>query len=190
MPVISTPRNRLVSHFPARVEAAGGGNVAGEREHQGDGVLRRRDRVAERRVHHDHALRRRRGEIDIVDADAGPADHLEAGRALQHLGGDLRRRADRKPVEAADDLGETLPILAKFGPKIDLDAARLENGRRRLARGHPKSGLAAASGFSRVHCWQESVRKPFSSQPGAGRSPKAGFGDGRALTRRHPALNS
>ena len=40
-----------------------------------------------------------------------------------------------KPVEAADDLGETLPILAELRLKIDLDAARLENGDGRWREG-------------------------------------------------------
>ena len=55
----------------------GGGNLAGEREHHGDRMLGRGDRIAERRVHHDDAARGRGGNIDIVDADAGAADHLQ-----------------------------------------------------------------------------------------------------------------
>ena len=47
------------------------------RQHQRDGMLRRGDRIAERRVHHDDAARGRRRDIDIIDADAGAADHFQ-----------------------------------------------------------------------------------------------------------------
>ena len=53
------------------------GDLAGQRHHQRDRVLGRGDGVAEGRVHHDDAARRGGGNVDIVDADAGAADHLE-----------------------------------------------------------------------------------------------------------------
>ena len=44
------------------------------------------DRIAERRVHHDHAARRGGGNVDIVDADPGAADDFQSlGRLEQRL---------------------------------------------------------------------------------------------------------
>ena len=59
------------------------GQLAGEREHHGDGMLGGGDRIAERRVHDDDAARRGGGDVDIVDADAGAADDLEVGRGVE-----------------------------------------------------------------------------------------------------------
>ena len=53
------------------------GDLAGDGEHHGDGVLGGRDGVAEGRVHHDHAALGRLGDVDVVDPDPGPADHLK-----------------------------------------------------------------------------------------------------------------
>src|SRR5436190_1637055 len=43
-------------------------------------MLGGRDRIAERRVHHDDAFRGRGGNVDIVDANAGTADYLQVLR--------------------------------------------------------------------------------------------------------------
>ena len=56
----------------------GGGHLAGQREHHGDGVLGGGDRVAEGGVHHHDAGGGGGGDVDVVDADAGAADHLQA----------------------------------------------------------------------------------------------------------------
>ena len=58
--------------------AVGLRDLAGQRHHQRDGVLGGGDGVAERRVHDDDALGGRRLDVDVVDADAGAADHLAA----------------------------------------------------------------------------------------------------------------
>ena len=62
-------------------------DLARQREHQRDRVFGRRDRIAERRVHHDDALGGRGRNVDIVDADAGAADHLEMLRACSRIFG-------------------------------------------------------------------------------------------------------
>jgi hypothetical protein len=61
----------------------GFGQLAGDGEHHRDGVFGGGDRVAEGRVHHDDAAARGGRNVDIVDADAGAADHLEIGRPLR-----------------------------------------------------------------------------------------------------------
>ena len=99
----------------------GGGQLAGEREHQGDGMLGGGDRVAERRVHDDDAARGGGRDVDIVDADAGAADHLEVGGGLEHVRGDLGRRADGEAVIVADDRLQL--VLGQAGLLVDLDAA-------------------------------------------------------------------
>src|SRR5262249_25676169 len=111
-------------------------NLPRQREHQGDRVLGRGDRVAERRVHHDDAAGGRRRDVDIVDPDAGPADHLEAFRLVENLPRDLGGRANRQAIEAVDDGGEALLVLAEVRLEIHLEAAILEDlnrgGRQRI----------------------------------------------------------
>ena len=130
--------------FAGTGRGIGFGNLPRQRQHQRDGVLGGGDRIAERRVHHDDAARGRGGNIDIVDADAGAADDFQAIGLFQKLGGDLGRRADGEAVEAVDDRGELVLVLAEVGLEIDLDAAILENrdrgGRKRIGdreRGEP-----------------------------------------------------
>ena len=113
--------------FAGARRGVGFGNLARQRQHQGDGVLGGGDRIAERRVHHDDAAGGRRRNVDVVDADAGAADHLQAFRLLQHFGGDFGRGADGEPVEAVDGGGELVLVLAEIGLEIDLDAAVLED---------------------------------------------------------------
>ena len=62
--------------FAGTGRAVGGRDLTGQGQHQGDRVLGRGDRVAERRVHHDDAALGRRLHVDIVDADPCPADDL------------------------------------------------------------------------------------------------------------------
>ena len=76
-----------------------GRDVAAHREHQGDGVLGRAGRVAGRRVHHDDAGPRGGRLVDVVGADAGSDDRLEAGVAFEHLGRELHAAAADGPVE-------------------------------------------------------------------------------------------
>ena len=105
----------------------GFGDLPRQRQHQRDGVLGGGDRIAERRVHHDDAARGGGGNVDIVDADAGAADHFEAFCLLdnfcRHLGGG----ADRQPIETGDGRGELFLVLAEGGLEFDGDAAVLED---------------------------------------------------------------
>ncbi len=92
-------------------------DFARQRQHQRDRVFGGGDRIAERRVHHDDALGGGRRDLDIVDADAGAADHLQARRRFDDLRGRLGGRADGEAVIVADDLGELVLVLAEFGWK-------------------------------------------------------------------------
>ena len=126
--VTSTPMKRFFSHLLApwsrrRPPAAGGPAPAS----CADGMLGRGDRIAEGRVHHDDALLGRRRNVDIVDADAGAADHLEILRRGDDLLGDLARRADGEAIILADDFEQLVLVLAQIGQVVDLDAIVLED---------------------------------------------------------------
>ena len=92
-------------------------DVAGERDEQPDRVLGGRDDGRVGRVRDDDPPPRRRVDVDVVDADAGAADHLQPLGALDQVGGQLRRRADDDRVVAADDLLER-----RVGVLVDLEA--------------------------------------------------------------------
>src|ERR1700730_9159040 len=111
------------------------GNLAGEREHQCDRMFGGGDRIAKRRIHHDNAFPGGGGNIDINRTGARAADYFQPLRPLEKFGGDLRRRANGKAVETADDAGELVLVLAEARLKIGLDAALLEDrdgGSRRM----------------------------------------------------------
>src|SRR5690606_32795817 len=97
-----------------RRDRAGGG------QHQRDRMLGRRDRVAERRVHDNDALRRRGGNVDVVDADAGAPDNLQALRRGDDAGRDLGGRTYREALVITDDFEQLLGREA--GLRVDLDA--------------------------------------------------------------------
>ncbi len=79
-------------------------HVAAEREHQRQGVLGGGHRVRFGRVGDDDAAPGRGRDVDVVDAGAGAADHLEAAGALDQLGSHLGGRADEQRVVVADRL--------------------------------------------------------------------------------------
>jgi hypothetical protein len=81
-------------------------DVPREREHEADRELGGRERVAARRVHHEDAAPRRRREVDVVDAHAATADHLQALRRLDDLGVHLGAAADEDRVVGGHDLHE------------------------------------------------------------------------------------
>ena len=82
--------------------AVGGGDLPRQREHHRNGVLGGGDGVAIGRVHHDDPALGGGRHVDIVDPDAGPADHLERARRSDQRRGHLGRRAHREPVIFTD----------------------------------------------------------------------------------------
>ena len=111
------------------------GDVACLGEQERHRLLGHREDVRSRRVHHhDPALGGRR-DVHVVQADAGPAHHLERGARGQYLGSDLGRRADDECVRPADRLEELLggePLL-----DVDLVTRVARAGRARSARSSP-----------------------------------------------------
>ena len=65
-------------------------------------MLRRGDIVALRRIEDCDPTLRRSGDVDVVDADARPADHLQALRPFDDLGGDLRAAANDQAFDVRD----------------------------------------------------------------------------------------
>src|SRR6185437_697135 len=82
------------------------------------------DDVGLRRVGDDDPAPGRGGHVDVVDADAGPADHLQPVGLVDQLRGHLRRRADHDAVVVGDPLAElgVVPVDAD----IDLEVLAQE----------------------------------------------------------------
>src|SRR5690606_27558583 len=122
-------------------------DLAGERQHQRDRVLRGRDRVAVRRVHHDDATGRRSTRIDIVDPDAGAAYDLQPLAGGDDLLGDLGGGPYGEAVVVADNLFEL--ILREADLHVDIDTALLEygNGGRRKLVGNENLGSHEEKSF-------------------------------------------
>ena len=127
LPVISTPMKRFFSHLPACVEASACGIWRASASISviacSAVVIELPNGVFMTMM----PLRGRRRDIDIVDADAGAADHLQVLGVLENLRRHLGGRADGEAVVIADDLGELVLVLAEIGLEIDLDAAVLED---------------------------------------------------------------
>ena len=168
----------------------GGGDFPGQGEHQRDGVLGGGDGIAERRVHDNDAARRGGGNVDIVDADAGAADHVQVLGGFEDLGGDLGRRADGEAVVIADDRGELVLVLAERRLKIDLDAALLENGdgggRQGIRNEHTRRHVFSSPGRAAGCCFARRPEIIFEKAPAARRvfaGPGGGaLADGQAAS--------
>ena len=103
----------------------GGGDVAGQGEQQGDGVLGGRDGVAARGVHDDDAPARGGGDVDVVDADAGADDAAELAGIVEQVGGEAGAGADDGAVGGAEGGGEVGALEA--GSVVEVDAGLLED---------------------------------------------------------------
>ena len=103
-------------------------HVAAEGEHQRQRVLGGGDRVRFGRVGDDDAAPGRGGDVDVVDAGAGAADHLEALGALDQVGGQLRRRADQDRVVVADRLAQLLVGHLQAEVDVEVLAQQLDAG--------------------------------------------------------------
>ncbi len=79
-----------------------------KRKQQGHRVLGGGHDVRLRRVGDDDATARGGLHVDVVDADAGAADHAQVLGGVDQLGRHLRRRADQDAVVGADLLGQLL----------------------------------------------------------------------------------
>ena len=83
-------------------------HVARRRQQQRHGVFGGRHDVALRRVHHHHTATGGGFDIDVVETDAGTTHHHQIGGSGQHLGGDLRGRADDEGMDPHQGVGQCL----------------------------------------------------------------------------------
>ena len=140
-------RERLVGELDAarsaraprrrRAASAAAADVAGQREQQRERVLGGRDDVRLGRVADDDPARGRRLDVDVVDPDAGAADHAQRSGGRDQRGVDRRGRAHDERVGVAsaaarsapglelDDLaGLAQQLQARVGDRLGDDAAR------------------------------------------------------------------
>ena len=107
-------------------------DLAGQREHHGDGMFGGGDGIAERRVHDHNAMGGSGLLVDVVDADTGTANDLQVGGRLDQLGGSLGGGADSEAVILADDLAlfgrgqARLEVHVDAALAEDVDGARAE----------------------------------------------------------------
>ena len=87
-------------------------------------------------------LLRGRRHVDVVDADAGAADHLQPVGALDHVGGQLRGRADHDRVVVARSRREARPPTCRCARRRRSARA---GDRRRRRRSSPLRGPGSRS---------------------------------------------
>ncbi len=84
-------------------------------------MLRGRDGVAARRVHHDYAAARGGLHIHIIDPDAGAPDHAQLRAGFQDRGGDLGLTAHDQAAEFGNNLDQV--GLGQAGLNTDFQRA-------------------------------------------------------------------
>ena len=89
----------------------GGGELAGQREHEADGELGDGDGVGAGRVHDDDAAARGGFGIDVVDAYAGAANDAQFGRVLHQRVVDLHGGADDESIGIGECGGQAVGEL-------------------------------------------------------------------------------
>ena len=119
-PRSSVPSERAAIPAPVAHRREGVGQMAHERDERSEKQLGDGDGVAGRRVDDGDAEGGGLGDVDVVGADAGAADDLEAARAAEQLGGDLRGAASDDGVVVADDVEEVAP--RRGGALVDVEA--------------------------------------------------------------------
>ncbi len=86
----------------------GGGQLAGQREHEADGELGDGDGVGAGRVHDDDAAAGGGFGIDVVDTHAGAADDAQLRRVLHQRVVDLHGAADHECIGIGERGGQTI----------------------------------------------------------------------------------
>ncbi len=133
----------------------GGRNLPGDAVKERKGVLRCRDRVAGRGIDDRDAGPRGRLQVDVVDADPGPPDHLEAGPGGDDAGIHLDLAADDERVVVPEGRAQLCGRQAR--PLVDLVMGAEEGhalGRDRFRDEDPHAGTPAPL----VDAWLDSPR--------------------------------
>ena len=88
--------------------------------------------VRRRRVDYHHAARGGGLDVDVVQADAGPADDLQLGCCGEHLGVDGGRQAHQYRVGVDDGLRQLRAVRTVDPPHLDVVAECLDGRRGQL----------------------------------------------------------
>jgi hypothetical protein len=105
----------------------GGRDVPGGGQEQRDGVLGGTDDVRRRGVHHHDATLGGGGDVDVVQADAGPRDHLQVRSRGQRLGVDLRGAADHDRRRVGECRQQGRPIRPVDVADLHVGAQHLQD---------------------------------------------------------------
>ena len=92
------------------------GKMARQRQHQRQRVLRHRDGVSARRVHHRDAALGGGLEVDVVHAHARAPDHAQLGRLVHHGGVNEHGGAHQQRVGIGQLGGESVFLGSGYGP--------------------------------------------------------------------------
>jgi hypothetical protein len=113
--------------LPLAQRGVGGRDVPGSGQQQRDGVLGGADDVRGRGVDDQHAALGGGRDVDVVQPDAGPGDHLELGRGRERLGVDLGGRADEHGRGLGERREEGGAVGAVDVADLDVAAEHLQN---------------------------------------------------------------
>ena len=125
-PRSSSPVNCARFHSPRRIEASAGAIRRARPYMQRERVLGGGDRVAGRGVDDGDPGPRRRVEVDVVDADPGPADDDEPRAGGDELGVDLDLAADDERVVVGQDRAQLVAAEARALVDLVVGAEELE----------------------------------------------------------------
>ena len=106
----------------------GRADVAGGGEHERDGELGGADDVGRRGVDDHHAGLGGGLDVDVVEADTGAGDDLEAGRGRERLGVHLGGRADQDRVDVDDRRQQLGAVGAVAVTDLEVGSERLDRG--------------------------------------------------------------
>ena len=126
----STPVYLRALPLAALERRVGRGDVARAGEQQADRELGGADDVGRRGVDDHDAGRRRRRDVDVVEADAGAGDDLEPAGRGQRLGVDLGRAADQDRVDFGQRGQQRGAVGAVAAPDLEVGPERLDGGGR------------------------------------------------------------
>ena len=129
-------------------------HVAGLGQQQGDGLLGGRDDVGLRGVDPQDTELGGPSDVDVVEADAGPADDDQVGPGLEHLGGDRGGRADDEGMGPHDGPEELLRAQAELDVDLVAGGSQLVEARLGDLLGNEDSCHVAPW----VRCWFEGGR--------------------------------
>src|SRR5207247_8752641 len=117
---------------------------------QGKCMFGGRNGVAARRVEHNNTASRRSFDIDVINTDAGTANHAQLGAGIQDISGNFRLTTDNQRAELRDEIDKF--GLAQAGFDCNLERAFT----RKLIDAALGDGIGDED-FGRSHGWKRST---------------------------------